>query len=352
MSRRLGIVLAGGRGSRLRPITDRCPKPLLPIAGEPLLAIQLRRLAAAGITDVAVATGYLAEQFEAAFGDGSGLGVRCVYSREREPLGTGGALIAAAAEVGAVPGDTLVVLNGDQLTEHDLVAQVERFETARAEAGAVGSVHARTVPDVRAFGLLGVDDGGASDGAVRDSGGCDDGGNVRGSSGGGHVTGSERLVSFEEKPSRARSGLVNAGTYVVDPVLLQEFPPGTQISLERDILPRALAAGQVVTVFRDERAGRDIGTPDAFRLANVEAVTSSGRGAVIDAAARVAPDAIVGDGSYVAAGATVEAGAVVSGSVILGGAVVHERAHITDCVVTWDAQAGPGSTYSSGVVGT
>ncbi|TWE12623.1 nucleotidyltransferase family protein [Rudaeicoccus suwonensis] len=324
MSRLLGVVLAGGRGSRLRPISDRCPKPLLPIAGEPLLALQLRRLAAAGITEVAIATGYLGDRFEPMFGDGSRLGLRCIYSWETTPLGTGGALVAAAAVLRAVPGDTLVVLNGDQLTEHDLTAQLQRFETARVQAGAGGSVHARTVQDVRAFGLLGVESGGGED----------------------------LLVSFEEKPSRACAGLVNAGTYVVDPVLLQDFPRHTHLSFERDVLPQALSVGRVVTVFHDERAGRDIGTPDTFRRANVEAVTNSGRSALIDTRASVAADAVVTGGSYVGAGATVAAGAFVSGSVILGGAVVHEGARLTDCVVTWDAHVDPGSTYNRGVIGS
>ncbi|KYH44347.1 nucleotidyltransferase family protein [Branchiibius sp. NY16-3462-2] len=238
------LVLAGGRGQRLRPLTDDCPKPLLDIGGEPVIAHPLRRLAAAGITDVVLATSYLADRFEAALGDGSRYGVRLRYAVQHQPRGTAGAFLPAAGLLSDV--DTVIVLNADELGGHDLAAQLDAFAAARSSAAAVGCLHVRYVPDLRAFGAVTVTPGGW-------------------------------VQAFEEKPATGGAGLANAGCYVfsVDVISsvaaqcdrLATTNPEWSLSLERDVLPALLASGSKILAYRDDSAGLDIGTPAALTLA-------------------------------------------------------------------------------------
>lgn len=232
------LLLAGGQGTRLAPLTNDCPKPLLPVRGEPMIAGPLRRLAAAGIRDVVIATGYLADRFPAALGDGSRYAVRLRYAVEEPSRGTGGALAALAAS-----DDSVLVLNADEHGSHDLSAQL----TATVGRTWQGSLHVRTVADRRAFGAVEV----------------------------GH---DDAVISFVEKPLDEGPGLVNAGCYVFNPPAMQRIagyiaqtraasPADWTLSLERDVLPRLVADGIRLLAFRDESPGIDLGTIGAYRAA-------------------------------------------------------------------------------------
>jgi mannose-1-phosphate guanylyltransferase len=228
---RRGIVLAGGLGTRLRPAVGDLPKPLVDVGGEPLVAHQLRRLVAAGVPDIVIAAGFGADLVAQELGDGARWGARLTYSRETEPLGTGGAL-ALAARSAVAPGDTVVVVNGDLLSRHDLAAQLDAFERSAAEV----FIHVREVEDARAYGVVSVDGTG------------------------------ERVTGFREKPSEAVPGFVNAGTYVMRGSVLLALPRTVPLSLEIDVFPR-LAAGSDVRAHRDDAPFLDVGTPEALERA-------------------------------------------------------------------------------------
>lgn len=234
----IALLLAGGQGTRLAPLTDDCPKPLLPVRGEPMIAHPLRRLAAAGIRDVVISTGYLADRFPEILGDGSRYAVRLRYVAEQTPRGTGGAL----AGLGDAD-QTVVVMNADEHGSHDLPGQLAA--TARGQWD--GSVHVRRVADRRAFGAVEVDPGDA-------------------------------IISFVEKPTRGGPGLANAGCYVFNPGLLQRIcrfidharsadPATWSLSLERDVLPGLIAEGARLLAFHDASRGVDLGTIEAYRRA-------------------------------------------------------------------------------------
>ncbi|MBC9224825.1 NTP transferase domain-containing protein [Aeromicrobium sp. 636] len=228
---RRAIVLAGGLGTRLRPAVGDLPKPLVDVGGEPLVAHQLRRLAAAGVPDIVIAAGFGAQQVQDELGDGSRWDVRLTYSREQQPLGTGGAL-ALAARAAVAPGDTVVVVNGDLLSAHDLAAQIDAFERSGADV----SIHVREVDDARPYGVVSLDDSGT------------------------------RIRGFREKPRIAAPGLVNAGTYVMRGAVLLDLPDTVPLSLEVDVFP-GLAADSDVRAHRDDAPFLDVGTPDALERA-------------------------------------------------------------------------------------
>lgn len=226
---RRGIVLAGGLGTRLRAASGDLPKPLVEVGGEPLVAHQIRRLVAAGVPDVTVAVGYGADQVVQLLGAGAAWGARLSYSREDEPLGTGGAL-ALAARGAVAPGDTVVVVNGDLLSRHDLAAQVRVFE----ESGAAVLLHVREVSDARAYGVVSVD--------------------------------GDRITGFHEKPAEAAPGLVNAGTYVMRGEVLLGLPDTVPLSVEVDVFPRLVTSADV-RAHRDDAEFLDVGTPEALEQA-------------------------------------------------------------------------------------
>lgn len=297
------VVLAGGLGTRLKPLTDNTPKPLLPVAGEPVVAHQLRWLAAAGINRVVLTTSYRAEQFQPALGDGSAYGVRLTYCHEEQPLGTGGALVAAVDRLAPAAGDAVLVLNGDQLTGHDVRRQLSLFEEARTGRGCVASIHARPVEDARAYGLLSVD-------------------------------AHKRVVAFEEKPVGPEpvAGIVNSGTYVLDHACLRDVPRGESVSFERDVMPALLRDGRVVVAYVEDAYSVDVGTPATLVAASRDAVLRDGP-ALIDSSATVNPTASVLGGSYVGPGAQIGAGAVVDGSIVMAGAHVGAGVVVQESVI-------------------
>lgn len=316
------VIVAGGFGSRLLPLTERRPKHLLDVGGVPFLEHQIARLAAAGVGHVVLATSYHADQFKPVLGDGARWGIRISYVLEEVPLGTGGAIRNVAGALDSDPDGAVIILNGDVLSGHDLAAQLADFHTPRDGRAVDVSLHLVEVEDARAFGCVPTD----ADG---------------------------RVLDFVEKSDHPVTNQVNAGCYVFRRSLIDTIPAGREVSVERETFPGLVADGRVVVGHVDTAYWRDVGTPTALveasrdvvlGLAPTPAITAAQGPARIHEEATVAADAHVDDGSGVMAAARIGSGARVSGSVIMTGAVVEGGATVTRSVV------GPGARVASDAV--
>jgi mannose-1-phosphate guanylyltransferase len=308
------VVLVGGFGTRLRPLTEDIPKPMLPIGHRPMIGRLVDRLARGGVTEVVLALGFRPEPFVDAFPDALCGDVRLTYAVEPEPLDTAGAIRFAADQAGI--DDTFVVANGDVMTDLDVGALVR----SHREFGAQATLHLIGVDDPSAFGVV-------------------------------DLTPSGRIDAFVEKPAPGTepSNLINAGTYVFEPAVLDLIPPATKVSVERDTFQRLVAAGTIYGVATDDY-WIDAGRPELYLAANLDLLEGARRFDRCDPvseSATVAADAtvthsIVGDGATVAAGATVvdsvllpharvDAGAHVERSLVMG--AVGAGARITDCII-------------------
>ena len=314
------VLIAGGFGTRLLPLTLHRPKHLLEVGGVPFLVHQLGRLAAAGVQHVVLATSYRAELFEPVLGDGGRWGMRLDYVQEAEPLGTGGAIRNAAGALGADPEGAVVVLNGDVLSGHDLAAQLRDFETPREGRPVDVSLHLVEVEDARAFGCVPTD-------------------------------GDGRVTAFVEKSEHPVTRQVNAGCYVFRRRVVDQIPAGRVVSVERETFPGLVSGGALVVGYVENASWRDVGTPAALVAASADLVLAGGRTALVDATADVDPSARVDAGSVVGPRSVVGAGAVVSGSVLMPGARVGAGARVVDSVLGPGAGAGDGVLLEAVTVG-
>ncbi|MDT0382366.1 NDP-sugar synthase [Streptomyces sp. DSM 42041] len=322
------ILLVGGKGTRLRPLTVHTPKPMVPAAGVPFLTHQLARARAAGVEHVVMATSYLAEVFEPHFGDGSDLGLHLEYVTEEEPLGTGGALRNVASRLTSGRDEPVLVFNGDILTGLDIRALVR----THADAGADVSLHLTRVADPRAFGLVPTDDDG-------------------------------RVTAFLEKPQTPEeivTDQINAGAYVFQRSVIDTIPHDRPVSVERETFPGLLADGAHLQGMVDSTYWLDLGTPQAFVRGSADLVLGHApspavpgrRGAclVLDGAT-VAEDAKLSGGTAVGAGAVVGTGARVEGSTLLDGAVVEPDAVVRDSLIGAGARVGARTVLDGAVIG-
>jgi mannose-1-phosphate guanylyltransferase len=283
------VVLVGGFGTRLRPLTATIPKPMLPIGHEPMISRLVGRLARGGVTEVVLALGFRPEPFIAAFPDGRCGDVRLTYAVEPEPLDTGGAIRFAADMAGI--DDTFVVANGDVMTDLDVAALVEAHRRFRAEA----TLHLIGVDDPSAFGVVDL----AADG---------------------------RVHAFVEKPAPGTepSNLINAGTYVFEPSVLARIEPGRPVSVERDTFPRLVADGSLYGVATEDY-WIDAGRPELYRAANLDLLDGVRR---FDHCEPIAPSA------------TVAADATIRNCIVGEHVVVGEGAVVVDSVLLPNARIG------------
>lgn len=322
------ILLVGGRGTRLRPLTVNTPKPMLPVAGVPFTAHQIARARAAGVTRIVLSTSYRAEVFSEYFGDGSKFGVELVYMVEDSPLGTGGAIRHAAGQLRSGPNDPVLVFNGDVLSGFDIAGLVSAWREADADV----ALYLTRVSDPRAFGLVPTD-----------------------------ATG--RVTEFREKPTTQEeivTDQINAGCYVFRRSVIDEIPAGRVVSVERETFPQLLAAGRSLLGVVDPAYWRDLGTPEAFvegsrdivsgRIPSPALPGSPGKCLLLPGAS-VSRDAVVAGGSAIGAGATIQAYATIDGSVVLDGAEVGVGAKIVDSVIGAGAVIGAGTSLTGVVVG-
>jgi mannose-1-phosphate guanylyltransferase len=317
------LILVGGEGTRLRPLTSTMPKPVVPLVRQPFLSYMLEWLRSHGVDDVILSCGFLATGVKDVLGDGSRLGLRIRYVEEPKPLGTGGALKYAEDLLD----ERFFMLNGDVLTDMDLTAQLAQHE----RTGAIGTLALIGVEDPSAFGLVPLNE----DRSVRE---------------------------FIEKPGPdvvVDTNLVNAGAYILEREVLSDMAPaGTNISIERDVFPTLVGRG----LFGYESSGYwlDIGTPDRYLQATfdiMDGIVSTEIGARLSASGMSLVDAERVEGRVIApvvvgAGCEIAAEAIVGGRAVLGRDVkVGEGAHIENSVVLDGVTIGAGVTVSGSIIG-
>ncbi|MDQ0952034.1 mannose-1-phosphate guanylyltransferase [Streptomyces phaeochromogenes] len=322
------ILLVGGKGTRLRPLTVHTPKPMVPAAGVPFLTHQLARARAAGVEHIVLATSYLAEVFEPHFGDGSSLGLHIEYVTEEEPLGTGGAIRNVASRLRSGPDDPVLIFNGDILTGLDIPALISTHRSSGADV----SLHLTRVTDPRAYGLVPTDSSG-------------------------------RVQAFLEKPQTPEeivTDQINAGAYVFRRSVIDAIPVGRPVSVERETFPELLSSGAHLQGMVDSTYWLDLGTPGAFVRGSADLVLGRAPSPAVPGrcgdrlvlpSATVASDAKLTGGTVVGHGATVGEGARISGSTILDGAVIAPGAVITDSLIGARAHVGARSILTGAVVG-
>ena len=309
------VVLVGGFGTRLRPLTNTRPKQMLPIVNRPMIEHVVGHLAAYGIDDVVLSMGYRPDAITAAYPTGRCAGATLHYAVEPEPLDTAGAIRFAALHAGI--DSRFLVANGDILTDLDVTAFVAFHQARRAEA----TIHLHPVDDPSRFGVVPTDEQG-------------------------------KVLAFVEKPPRdeAPTNLINAGTYVFEPSVLDRIPDGRRVSVERETFPAMAAEG---TLYACEGATYwlDTGTPEQYIQAQLDLLdgTRGKRLDGIDPSAKVSPEAVVVR-SVVGPDAVVEAGATVQGSVLLRGARVRSGGVVTDSVLGESAEIASGASVVGGTV--
>jgi mannose-1-phosphate guanylyltransferase len=317
------IVLVGGEGTRLRPLTSDVPKPAVTLVDRPFLAYAIEWLAAHGVTEVVLACGFLPDVLQEALGGEEGrAGVKITYVAEPEPLGTAGAIGFAAAALGDRLEDRFLALNGDVLADLDLSALVREHE----ERGARATIGLHPVEDSSAYGLVRCDEEG-------------------------------RVLEFLEKTGETAPGRINAGAYVLDRSVLELVPPGRAVSIEREVFPRLVGEGLHALLL--EGYWMDIGTPDRYLQSSwdilenrVETrVEATEPGLLVAPGATIAEDAKVGPRAVVSAGCRLEAGAEVSDSVLLDGCTVGEGARVRESILAPGARVDPGAQLVDAVIG-
>ncbi len=319
------ILLVGGLGTRLRPLTEHVPKPMLPVAGVPFVAHQVARAAAAGVSRVVLATAYRAEAFERYVPELNRYGAEVELMLETSPLGTAGAIRNAAERLSGTADDPVVVLNGDVLDGHDLRAQLARHLEFDADV----TLYLTEVDDPRAFGSV--------------------------------VVGPEgRVTEFLEKSPEPVTNRVNAGCYVFRRSLIEQIPPGRAVSVERETFPALLEQGSRVLGHVDRAYWTDLGTPELYVQGSADLV----RGVIVPSArpgppgeslvlpgATVHPTARVYGGSSVLAGAVVGPDCVIEGSVVMADAVVGAASRVRRSAVGQGAQIADQVLVDHSVVG-
>jgi mannose-1-phosphate guanylyltransferase len=317
------VILVGGKGTRLRPLTLSAPKPMLPTAGLPFLTHLLSRIAAAGIEHVILGTSYQPAAFEKEFGDGSELGLQIEYVTEEHPMGTGGGIANVASHLRH---DTAMVFNGDVLSGADLGRLLEYHNVNQADL----TLHLVRVSDPRAFGCVPTDE-------------------------------QNRVVTFLEKTEDPPTDQINAGCYVFSRETIDRIPRGREVSVEREVFPALLADGDVsVYGYVDASYWRDMGTPEDFVRGSADLVRGiapspalhghRGEQLVHDGAA-VSPGAVLIGGTVVGRGAEIGPGVRLDGAVIFDGVRVEAGSVIERSIIGFGARIGPRALIRDGVIG-
>ena len=319
------VVLVGGEGTRLRPLTYRTPKPMVPLFGVPFLERTLLRLKDAGIDHVILAAGYLPAAIRDHFGDGSRLGMRVTYVVEESPLGTAGALKNLAEYITG----PFFVLNGDVLTSLDL----RKMAAYHKEKGGLGVLHLIRVEDPSAFGCV-----------LHDAEG--------------------RVSAFIEKPpvGQAPTNEINAGTYLLEREILDEIPSGRNVSIEREIFPKVLAGTMPLYAFTTSDYWLDVGRPEQYVQAHRDTLDGRMELSFPAPPAGVLTPSYVGDDTVIDTGATVGpytvlgsnvrvySGAEVRGSILWDGVHVEAGAHVVDSILASGVRIGAGAQIGPGSV--
>ncbi len=315
------ILLVGGFGTRLQPLTFNIPKPMLPVAGIPFTEHQIAKARAAGIEEIVLATSFHAEVFEPYFGNGEKFGIRVSYAVEESALGTGGA-IANAAKLLKKSGP-VVIFNGDVLSSHDLKAQVD----LHVSGGADVTLHLTEVNDARAFGVVELS--------------------------------KNRILTFNEKMENPPTNIINAGCYIFNQEVIDSIPTGRVVSVERETFPALIAGGRNLLGYVDSAYWLDIGTPAALLQATKDLIAGTAesdafdlllergeffrnKGSLIAHSADIHPSALIEAGSLISRRVSINEEAVIRASVLFDGARVGAGASLTSTFVAADTEIPAG----------
>lgn len=285
----VGILLVGGFGTRLKPLTDESPKPMLPVAGLPVTEHQILAAKQAGIHTLVLATSYLAEVFTPYFGDGSQWGMKILYAVEKEPLGTGGAIRNAAELLGR--DEPIVIFNGDVLSRHSIANQIAFHQSHKADV----TLHLIDVEDARAFGCVPTDSEG-------------------------------RVTAFLEKMDNPVTNSINAGCYVFSPAVIDQIPLGTVVSVERETFPALVAGGRPVFGYKEQAYWLDVGTPAALFKGSRDLVDGDFH-AMADT--KIAPDAQLTGGTSIGARCSIGSGVRINDCIIGDDVTIDEGVALT-----------------------
>ena len=327
------VILVGGEGTRLRPLTYGTPKPMVPIMNVPFLARTMERLYAVGIREVILAAGYLPDAISEYFGDGSRLDMKITYVIEEQPMGTAGAIKNVEQHIHG----PFFVLNGDVLTSLDFQAMIDYHK----RKGGLGVLHLITVEDPSAFGCV-----------VHD--------------------GEGRISQFVEKPPKGTEPTndVNAGTYLLEPQVLALIPEGRNVSIERETFPRILEEGNALYAFTTNDYWVDLGRPETYLNAhrdilagvmpleiepgitgptpasdaNIIGPVHFDDDAEIDESATVGPNVVLGKGCRIARNATIR------DAVLWDGVIVGEGVFIEESIIASHARIGAHAYVAAGSV--
>ncbi len=324
------VILAGGEGTRLRPLTCDLPKPLVPVCGKPVLFYILELLEKNGCTEAAVAVRYRGERIEAALGDGSYKGLRTFVSYEDKPLGTAGCVRKAAADFG----EDFIIISGDAMCDFDLAAMYKHH----TDTGVAATIAVKSVDDPREYGV---------------------------------IIGENGMVSgFSEKPSyiNCRSDLANTGIYVISPKVLELIPDDRPSDFAKDIFPEMLGREMALGYYADSGYWCDIGDIAAYKRCTNDLIAGKiraepaprlitrnshiSRTSFIAEGASFSPKALAAGSSSVGSGAYISDGAKLNNAIVMDGAFIGEDATLNDCIICSGARIGSGAAvYEDAVVG-
>lgn len=302
----VGILLVGGFGTRLKPLTSESPKPMLPVAGLPVTEHQIIAAQKAGIHTLVLATSYLSEVFTPYFGDGSKWGMKILYAVEKEPLGTGGAIRNAAEllDLEALGDEPIVIFNGDVLSRHSIADQIKFHQSKKADA----TLHLIEVEDARAFGCVPTDE-------------------------------NNRVTAFLEKMDNPITNSINAGCYVFHPSVINRIPLNQVVSIERETFPALVESDRPVFGYKEQAYWLDVGTPAALFKGSrdlIEGEFHAGSGCVIDESAIITGKSSLGRNVKVGANARID-DCIIGDDVLVGEGVV-----ISHCFIFHGTVLAPG----------
>ena len=317
------ILLVGGMGTRLHPLTLKTPKPMLQVAGVPFTEHQIRKAADAGITEIILATSYKSELFEPYFGDGKRFGIKIKYAVEKSALGTGGGIRNAANLLADC--DQVVIFNGDVLSGHDLAAQLAFHKKNQADI----TLYLTQVEDARAYGCV-------------------------------ELLENKQIKSFLEKMENPISNLINAGCYIFNRQIIDQIPQNKVVSVERDTFPNLLANNAKVFGYLENSYWLDIGTPAALVKASADlitgAITSSATpnhtgDNLISPSAQIGSGCVINNGSVIESEVVVESNCQITGSIIGSGAKIGGNCKIIDSIIAPGAQIEAGMVVLTNYLG-
>lgn len=324
-SLRKAVILVGGEGTRLRPLTNGIPKPMLPVLNRPFLEHTIRYLTKYGITEIILALSYLPDAIKDYFGDGRLFGVRLHYTVEDSPLGTAGAVKNAEQYLGS----TFAVLNGDIFTDLDMAAMLAFHRKKKAAA----TIALTWVDNPCIFGVVET----SPDGKVQ---------------------------RFIEKPApdEVTTNWINAGVYLLEPEVLEQVPTNTHYMFERGLFPRLLELGRNMCGYQFRGRWLDMGTPDKYLCLNCDLLLSDDKPAFIGAAgenglycaedATIDPSAQIAGPAVVASGSRIGQNVCLKGSVVIGAdCSIGDGAILEDAVLWHGVTVGKGAVLKKCVVG-